>query len=312
MSGDEKPPDQQKRAETAAQKTPARPANARPLPTGALPSRATGDFGDERPRQSRTHPGGKPLAAAAAGARGKPGSPRRGPPPAQPGSLPVMTQHQKQQLSSGFQDTAHINHLRSVVGATTGERSMGESPASKAPAASFDGRAPAPELTGRDLFKTVQAPVQSREGRRSGPLLQQVLNQFAVEHNPRYAPDGPGKGRGHIFVWDVSRAMSCEVPHFIGMKELNLAQTVDWIRHEAPSRGWQRASARDAVLAAGEGALVLALPKEVRVKFVAVVLPMAADGDGRPRVCGSGAMTGANLSVSEAFGVYAAEYIVHG
>src|SRR5439155_20490606 len=92
----------------------------------------------------------------------------------------------------------------------------------------FDGITPANELTNRDLFKAVQAPVQSREGRRGKDLYQQVINQFAVGNNARYQPDGPDRGRAHIFIWDLSRAMNCEVPHFFGANEMSLGQTIDW------------------------------------------------------------------------------------
>jgi len=223
-----------------------------------------------------------------------------------------LTQHQKQMLSSAFQDAARMNHLKSVVG-NTGERARDDDDDDEATAMgrSFDGEEPASELTGRDLFKTVQAPVQSREGRRNKNAYEQVLNQFAVGHNPRYEPDGPGKPRGHIFVWDVSRAMNCEVPHFIGMKELSYAQTVDWIRHEGPARGWNRANMEDAIAAAQAGQLVLALPKEVRLKQVAVVRPADPDPDGRPRLAAAAVKIGGNLSVYEALGVYAAEYFLH-
>jgi hypothetical protein len=237
-------------------------------------------------------------------------------PSTQPGAVTqpkALTTHQKQMLSSAFQDAARMQALKSVVG-NTGESRRDEADdddEATTLGARFDGTTPAPELTARDLFKAVQAPVQSREGRRSKNLYQQVIQQFAIGHNPRYEPDGPGQPRGHIYVWDVSRAMNCEVPHFVGTKELTLAQTCDWIRHEGPARGWRRAAAKDAVKAAQAGQLVLVLPKEVRLKQVGVVLPAAPDADGRPRVAAAAVKMGANLSVYEALGVFAAEYFVH-
>ena len=232
----------------------------------------------------------------------------------QPGAVTqpkVMTTHQKQMLSSAFQDAARMNALKSALGNTGDTARVDDDDESTTLGKTYDGATPPPELAVRDLFKAVQAPVQSREGRRSKNLYQQVIYQFAVGHNPRYAPDRPGQPRAHIFVWDVSRAMNCEVPHFVGTKELTLAQTCDWIRHEGPARGWRRAAAEDAVKAADAGQLVLALPKEIRLKQVGVVLPVPPDADGRPRLAAASAKLGGNLSVYEALGVFAVEYFVH-
>jgi hypothetical protein len=224
-----------------------------------------------------------------------------------------LTEHQKRMLGSAFQDSKRMEALKVAVG-NTGERKRPEEDDDDEPTALgplFDGTTPARELTGRDLFKTVQAPVQSREGRRSKQIYRQVINQFAVGNNPRYPPDGPDKPRAHIFIWDVSRAMNCEVPHFIAAKELTLGQTVDWLRHEGPTRGWMRASPEDAVNAAMQGMLVIAMPKEIRLKQLAIVVPEPPDKDGRPRLAGAAVKIGNNLSIYEALGVYAADFFAH-
>jgi hypothetical protein len=238
------------------------------------------------------------------------------PAPVPPGATTTgakrLTDHQRQMLSSAFQSTAHRNHVANVVG-NTGERKAesDDDDESTTLGKHFDGTTPDPTLVNRDLFKAVQAPVQSREGRRAKNLYEQVIFQFAVGANPRYAPDGPGRGRAHIYVWDVSRAMNCEVPHFIGIKELSLAQTVDWLRHEGPGRGWTRANSEDAAALAGKGQLVIAMPKEIRLKQMAIVIPAPPDPDGRPRLAGAAVKIGGNLSVYEGLGVYAAEYFTH-
>ncbi|MBL8955566.1 MAG: hypothetical protein JNK82_32625 [Myxococcaceae bacterium] len=222
-----------------------------------------------------------------------------------------MTGHQKDQLASAFQDQARLKAAALVLGKAPGAKRDDDDDEATALGKVFDGVTPAPELTSRDLFKAVQAPVQSREGRRSKKIFHQVLAQFAIGKNPRFDPDGPGKPRGHIFVWDVSRAMNCEVPHFFGVKELTLAQTVDWLRAEGPSRGWLRADPKAVVELAGKGQLVIALPKEMRLKQMGIVTPEPADKDGRPRLAGAGVKLGPNLSVHELLGVYAAEFFTH-
>jgi hypothetical protein len=164
-------------------------------------------------------------------------------------------------------------------------------------------------VTGRDVWKAVKAPVSSREGKRSPELTEQVLAQFAVGTNPRYQDDAPGKPRGHIFVWDVSRAMGCEIPHFAGARELTLPQTVDWLRHEGPMRGWLKTSDYDVFEHAALGQLVVAIPKEVRVKGIALVAPQEAQQ--KPLLTGAGLVRGHLIHPRELFGVMLLEYYFH-
>jgi hypothetical protein len=301
----------------------------RPIPER---ERSSGEFGAERDRNSDSIKAPRPIGGQNSGARErstasmaapkttgerervtqKMGEVRERNTGAQ-GAITVpthLTDHQRRLLSSAFQDAGRLNHLRSVVGGAGGpNRDDDDEPT--ALGKMFDGVTAAKELTNRDLFKAVQAPVQSREGRRTKDLLQQVINQFAVGNNPRYTPDGPDRGRAHILIWDVSRAMNCEVPHFVGIKELTLGQTVDWLRHEGPVRGWMKGGAPEAVNAAREGLMVIAVPKEVRIKQMGVVTTLPPDPDGRPRLAAAAMKVGNNLSVYEALGVYAADYFIH-
>jgi hypothetical protein len=175
----------------------------------------------------------------------------------------------------------------------------------------FDGMTPPPELTSRDLWKAINAPLQSREGRRSAELYTQVLNQFAVGHNPRYEPEGPNKPRAHIFVWDVTRAMNAEIPHFVGARELNLVQTCDWLRHEGPMRGWRKGDIDEALAAANEGKPVVALPKDTSVRLLAMVRPGEPGPDSRPRLAAAALARGNDLGCRETFGTMAVEYFLH-
>ena len=175
----------------------------------------------------------------------------------------------------------------------------------------FDGTTPPKELTSRDLWKAINAPLQSREGRRTADLYKQVLNQFAAGHNPRYEPEEPSRLRAHIFVWDVTRAMNAELPHFVGARELSLAQTCDWLRQEAPMRGWRRADAEGAAAAANAGKPVVAVPRDSSVRAIAMVRPGELGPDGRPRFAAAGLKRGNDLSTQEALGVFAVEYFFH-
>lgn len=200
----------------------------------------------------------------------------------------MLTTHQKSLLGSGFADTSAERKRNFALGATLPgtTNTKTEMPAIVLPTQKFDGKTVPPELQARDLWKALQAPVVSIEGKRSKDLLLQCIHQFGFTVNPRYTEDAPGKLRGHIFVWDVSRAMSCEIPHFVGAKELTLAQTVDWVRHEGPMRGWKRVTDSDIYDRAAEGKLVVALPRDSRTKHIALVLPQDYPTDNAPRLSG--------------------------
>ncbi len=191
---------------------------------------------------------------------------------AAPPALKQMTQLQKSQMGSKFTDNTAERKRSSLLGVTASSAASSLVEESD-DEGSYDGTEAAEGLTLRDVWKAVQAPVQSREGQRSVEKLQQVLHQFAIATNPRYADDAPGKPRGHIYLWDVSRAMGCEVPHFVGAKELTLAQTCDWVRHEGPMRGWKRTDEDDAWQLTQQGFLVVALPRDPRTKGIGIVVP---------------------------------------
>lgn len=199
----------------------------------------------------------------------------------------MLTTHQKSLLGSGFADSSAERRRNSALGATVpGAQKLPQAAEAPAVVQKFDGKTVPEALQARDVWKALQAPLTSRAGKRSKELLLNVVNQFGMMVNPRYAEDAPGKIRGHIFVWDVSRAMDCEIPHFVGAKELTLAQTCDWVRHEGPMRGWKRVTDSDIYERAEAGHLVVALPRDARTKHIALVLPQEQPSDNSPRLYG--------------------------
>ncbi|MHB8878444.1 MAG: hypothetical protein ACYC8T_32510 [Myxococcaceae bacterium] len=253
-------------------------------------------------------PAAKPAPATGGSTPGPPTAP--GTLLAQPGVI-TPSGYQKKILASTFRADNERTQLEAMLGKARAPVAQDDDDEPTSIGLNFDGRTPAKGLVSRDLWKAINAPVQSREGRRAENVYRLVIDQFAVGHNDRYIEDGPGKPRAHIFVWDVSRAMNAEVPHFVGAKELNLAQTCDWLRHEGPMRGWQRTDPSGALDAANGGYPVLVLPKEIRVKLIAVVRPGEAGSDGKPRLAAAAKSRGNDLSTSEALGVFAVEYFAH-
>lgn len=260
--------------------------------------------------------GDQQKAPAAAGAKAAPrtatGSiPVQGGGPAKEGlsdysidASQILTAHQKSQLGSGFVDNAAERRRSSLLAVTTPSApSLRNDAAPQAsPSLTFDGTDAPPQLKNRDVWKAVQAPLQSAPGKRSRKLYENVLRQFALATNPRYDDDAPGKIRGHIYVWDVSRAMGCEIPHFVGAKELTLAQTCDWLRHEGPMRGWKRVSDVEIYERANAGHLVIALPRDARTKHIAIVSPQEAPADNSPRLEGVCLRRGHGVHPRDMFG----------
>lgn len=230
--------------------------------------------------------------------------------PAAPRQPQGLTDHQKSQLGSVFGSGRVERQRASMLGTSTdpgSRKAVIEEPAE--PDYEPDGTTPHPAVTQRDLWKAVKAPLSSREGARSRERYEQVVAQFAVGHNPRYAEDAPGKPRGHIFVWDVSRAMQCEIPHFVGAKELTLVQTCDWLRHEGPMRGWLKIGTDDAFAMADKGLLVVAMPKELRLRHMAIVLPQ--DEAMHPLLTGAGLSIGVNVPPMKMVGANLLECFYH-
>jgi hypothetical protein len=268
--------------------------------TGGIPALG-GEFEAAKPRPTGAH--ALPAAARAPGAKGAPEAPVTDGPSDMATDTSILTKLQKSQLGSGFQDSAAERRRSTLLAATTPSSSGTRSDLPVvAQDLTFDGKEAPKELQNRDLWKAVQAPLQSVPGRRSKKVYENVLRQFALLSNPRYGDDAPGKTRGHIFVWDVSRAMNCEIPHFVGAKELTLAQTCDWLRHEGPMRGWKRVSDYEIYERANAGFLVVALPREARTKQIAIVAPQEQPDDNSPRLDGICLQRGHGRHPREMFG----------
>lgn len=221
---------------------------------------------------------------------------------ARPGAA-KLTSHQRTLLGSDFADNSAERRRNALLAATVPQLTAPTAEQqSSAKVPSFDGKTVPEPLQNRDLWKSLSPPATSGPGKRTRALYDAVLNQFGLTVNPRYDDDAPGKQRGHIFAWDVSRAMGCEIPHFVGAKELTLAQTCDWVRHEGPMRGWKRVSDMEIFDRANGGYLVVALPREARVKFLGIVRPQEEPPDSTPRLMGIGLRRGEGLHPRELFG----------
>ena len=117
--------------------------------------------------------------------------------------------------------------------------------------------------------KIVNSGVRSREN------YDAVINQFDVENNERYRPYRR-KNSGeitwsdtycNIFLWDVTRAMGAEIPHWVDIntgepreypnvtnaKELDANGIATWLDTKGKEYGWREVTAEEAQARANEG-----------------------------------------------------------
>ena len=231
---------------------------------------------------------------------------------AQPVLVRPPTVFQKKMQASGFDDDEKTNTDIILGNAVGPELDADEEDEVTVTTALHDGLLPAREVTSVDTWKAVNAPMQSKPGRRTAILYQNVIDQFACGYNQRYVvEEGSGKSKTHIFVWDVTRAMNCEVPHFASGRETTLGQMVDWLRFEGHSRGWKKANAQQAAEAADRGEAVLALPQDGKSRLLAVVRPGGLDAENFPRVAAAIDEVGNDMPAHEALKTRLIAYYTH-
>lgn len=93
---------------------------------------------------------------------------------------------------------------------------------------------------------------------RTGEALATVVGQFDVENNPRYTPRD-GNTYCNIFLWDVTKALGCEIPHtkatytnvngtvVFKAEERNANRTIDWLINKGSEWGWRQVSKNSAL-----------------------------------------------------------------
>ncbi|MBL8952961.1 MAG: hypothetical protein JNK82_19445 [Myxococcaceae bacterium] len=234
------------------------------------------------------------------------------PAPAKPASSGVLTQRpnvlQKSLHHSGF-DEEERTETSAIMGHAKGLTLDEDEDESSQVSQVYDGIHPPPALAAIDTWKATIPPAQSMFGRRSKRSLLNVIAQFAAGHNPRYLPDAKGALRAHIFVWDVSRAMGCEIPHFLGGRELTIGQTVDWLKMDGHNRGWRKLLRDNALKEVEQGNLCIVVPKHPKQKLIAVLRPRYSDNV--LRVAAAIPQKGNEIACREAFGTEDVETYVH-
>jgi len=184
----------------------------------------------------------------------------------------------------------------------------------------YDGSKPAPGTTNTQAWIPVDAPVRGNPSSRSAHTYNEVLNQFAVGNNPRYTPRG-GNTYCNIFVWDATKAMGAEIPHWVdgggnptGVgkgRELNANATVDWLHQHGARHGYRQVSAAEAQQLANQGHPAVAIWKNPSgIGHVAMVRPGEVTSKG-PAIAQAGSKNFNNGHVADSFGNRPVQYWVN-
>ena len=119
-----------------------------------------------------------------------------------------------------------------------------------------------------EAWKPVYPSVTSDVYNRSPQLYSDVINQFEVETKGRYAVNKNGHIGTYcnIFVWDVTRAMGAEIPHYYDAKtgepmkygddnanQMTANRMYDWLHKNGENYGWFKVSAQEAQELANQG-----------------------------------------------------------
>ena len=149
-------------------------------------------------------------------------------------------------------------------------------------------------ITPVSASKAVTPAVVSTVGNRSAALYREVIDQFNVETNARYAVNKKGKNDTYcnIFLWDVTRAMGAEIPHYVdpetlepryypdieGAKEMNANAIYDWLATVGEKYGWYRVTEEQAQNLANQGLPAVTIRKNAGGHGHAQVVSPSVDG----------------------------------
>jgi LysM repeat protein len=193
-------------------------------------------------------------------------------------------------------------------------------------AQTYDGSTPAPGTTTADKTAYNHPPLTNLTPPRDANTYAQVINQFAVGHNSRYIKT-PGKTYCNIFVWDVTRAMGCEIPHWVnasgdtavpkapGANEININSGIDWMLSKGiPHHGWQMADATTAQAQANQGKPAVAMWKNTISGghgHTAMIRPGTMHSIKGPATAQAGGVNFNQGHMTDGFGAHVPHYYIH-
>ena len=118
-----------------------------------------------------------------------------------------------------------------------------------------------------EAWRPTTPAITSNETNRSPERYRAVIDQFNVETAERYRPGRNDSTYCNIFLWDVTKAMGAEIPHYTdpetgepryypdtkGAKSMGAIATDAWLEKHGREYGWYEADAETAQRYANEG-----------------------------------------------------------
>lgn len=151
-------------------------------------------------------------------------------------------------------------------------------------------------------YLPVEPPLRGEPGKRSRGVLLSVVAQFNLETAERYRPVHRLLSNGelasdsfcNVFLWDVTKALGCEVPHWVdrvtgrpagvgaqGAVEYRANDVVGWLEAHGREYGWQLCTRGEASAAAERGEVAIVVwrnPNPEKPGHVALVVPAVSPG----------------------------------
>jgi len=201
----------------------------------------------------------------------------------------------------------------------------------------YDGTQAAPGLNDNASFPGM-IDLTNEPGDRDPDIYNDILNQFSVENHPRYerVPGTPGNSgtKCNFFVWDATRAMGVEIPHYHNINtgesaynlndsdvrtgygntyhERNANATIDWLENEGAADGWEVVSASEAQAYANQGIPAVATFNNPRgAGHMAMVRPSDVATSDDPIIAQAGSSNYNETTVSQGFGGYADDTVYY-
>lgn len=172
-------------------------------------------------------------------------------------------------------------------------------------------------------WAVVEAPLRNDALHRTPAALRAVVAQFDVAHSARYQPIAGKATYCNIFVWDVTRALGCELPHWVDPAgrsvepgkgtETNCNILVAWLEQRSViGHGWREvAGETEAGMWAANGGPAIAIWRNPSGKpgHIAVLLPSS---DTTARIAQAGKECLFDVPLVEGFGrIYPIRFFTH-
>lgn len=173
-------------------------------------------------------------------------------------------------------------------------------------------------------WEDIAPPIRNEAGNRDPDMYNAVLDQFSVPINPRYRKNQQSENETYcnIFVWDVTKAMGAEIPHWVDENGRTVPQfsgteqgandLIDWLEKYGGDQGWGVVDAEGAQAMANLGMPVVATWKNPNgVGHIAMVRPGRTSEKDGPALAQAGAINSNQTTVGEMFGDEDVVYYYH-